>query len=79
MQQADRIGFVDAVSVALRFDVELVERAVGDAGNESFPDAGRAAGLKRCVLGSHPLKLPTTETERAFGAHTLKTAPAWPL
>ena len=28
---------------------------------------------------AHSLKLPTTETERAFGAHTLKTAPDWPL
>ena len=36
-------------------------------------------GLRRCVLESHPLKLPTTETERALGAQTLKTAPASPL
>ena len=43
VQQAERVGFVDVVSVALRLDVELVERAVGDAGDEAFPDAGRAA------------------------------------
>ena len=43
VQQAERIGFVDAVSVAIRFDMEFVERALGDAGNETFPDAGGAA------------------------------------
>ncbi len=29
VQQAERVGFVDAVSVAVRFDVEFVERALG--------------------------------------------------
>ena len=40
-----------------------------------FPDAGRSSWAEMCVLGSHPLKLPTTETDRAFGAQTLKMAP----
>ena len=36
-------------------------------------------GLRWCDLESHPLKLPTTETDRAFGAQTLKTAPAYAI
>ena len=39
MQQAERVGFIDVVAVALRFDVKLVERAFGDTGDEAFPDA----------------------------------------
>ena len=46
VQQAERVGFVDAVSVTLRFDVELVERAAGYAGDEALPDARRAAGAE---------------------------------
>ena len=78
MQQAERISFVDAVSVALRFDVELVERAAGVTPGmkpSQMPEEPR--GLRRCVLGSQPLKLPITDTERAFGAHTLKTVPGF--
>ncbi len=45
MQQADGIGFVDAVSVTVRFDVKFVERSVARAGNEALPDArGTSAG-----------------------------------
>ena len=51
MQQAERVGLVDAVSVAIRFDVEFVERALGYAGDEAFPDAGRAARAETMCLG----------------------------
>ena len=45
------IGFVDAVSVALRFDMEFVERALWYAGNEALPDARDAArSCRRCDL-----------------------------
>ena len=76
MQQAEGIGFVAAMSVMVRNDMEFVERAFADSGNKAFPDAGTAArAADGCVLGFHPLKLPTTETERAFGAQTLKKVP----
>ncbi len=39
MQQAKRVGFVYAVSVALRFDVVLVKSAAGYTRNKAFPDA----------------------------------------
>ena len=41
-----------------------------------MPEAPRE--FRRCALGSHPLKLPITETARALGAHTLKIAPDCP-
>src|ERR1700756_5865694 len=52
VQQAERVGLVDAVSVALRFDVELIERAARHSGEKSFPDAGRAARTQGIRLGS---------------------------
>ena len=52
MQQAERVGFVDVESVALRLDVELVQRSSGHAGQKAFPDAGRAAGAQKIRLGS---------------------------
>ena len=39
VQQAERVGLVDAVSMAIRFDVEFIEGALGYAGDEAFPDA----------------------------------------
>ena len=39
MQQAERVGLVDAIPVAIRFDVEFIERALGHAGDEALPYA----------------------------------------
>ena len=79
MQQADRIGFVDLIAVAGRLDMEFVERALVYSGNKSFPDAGGSARVRADELRApQELKLPTTETRRAFGAQTLKMVPACP-
>jgi hypothetical protein len=51
VQQANGVGFVDAVSVLAGFDVELVELAVGWAGDEAFPDPGGSAGSEAVSLG----------------------------
>src|SRR5438034_6258625 len=44
--KAEWIGLVDAVLREARFDAVLVEGALADAGDESLPDAGRAAWMQ---------------------------------
>ena len=41
-----------------------------------MPD--RPLSARGCASASHPLKSPTTLTERALGAHTAKTVPPTP-
>jgi hypothetical protein len=43
VQKAERIGFVDLITVTARLDMKFVERTFGHAGDEAFPDAGVAA------------------------------------
>ena len=43
---AEGIGFVDTISVAIRIDVEFVQRAVLCAGHKSLPHAGGCAWLQ---------------------------------
>ena len=47
MEQADRIGFVDLIAVAVRLDMEFVERTLVYPGNKSFPDAGVSAAFEQ--------------------------------
>src|SRR5579862_630442 len=47
---ADRVSFIDAVSVAPGLDVKFVERASGYARNKTLPNAGVSARLKRIRL-----------------------------
>src|SRR5579871_2450917 len=47
---ANRISLVDAISVTMGIDVELVKCAVIRPGDESFPDAGRAARIQAMSL-----------------------------
>ena len=77
VEKAERIGFVDAVSVMLSIRCEICRaRPWSTPGMKpSQMPGGTTRAQSWCVLGSHPLKLPTTETERALGAHTLKTVP----
>ena len=44
------VGLVDAIAVATRLDVELVERPLEYARNESFPDARRTARTQNMGL-----------------------------
>jgi hypothetical protein len=48
--KAQRVGLVGAIAVLMRFDVVLVQGALADAGNESFPDSGTAARAQRVRL-----------------------------
>src|SRR5215472_3636034 len=50
MQNPERVGFVGDVPVMVRDNMELVQRPFVYAGNESFPDAGAAARLKRVAI-----------------------------
>src|SRR5438874_4663606 len=45
--KAERVSFVDAVLRKPRADAVLVQRALADARDETFPDARRAACIKR--------------------------------
>ena len=47
MQQAERIGFIDVIAVAVRFNVKLVESTLVGSGNKSLPDAGIATALQQ--------------------------------
>ena len=56
MQQANWVGFVDAVSVALRFDVEFIEFAAGHARDKTFPNARGTTRAKTMRLGIPAIK-----------------------
>src|SRR5712692_291527 len=47
VEKAKRISFVADVSMMLRSDVKFIERALGDPGHKSFPNAGLPAGMQR--------------------------------
>ena len=50
--------------------------ALPETGNEDLPvAAGLGCARIGCTRPSHALKLPTTLTRRAFGAHTAKCTP----
>ena len=76
MKNSKRIGLVADVSLVVRNDVILVQRAFADSGNKSFPDAGTPARLQRMGL-----RIPAVEVCRppklraAFGAQTPKYVP----
>ena len=61
-----------------RADLELVAGAVADGGKEisQIPDPPSARIM--CRRPSQKLKSPTTETERAAGAHTANDVPDTP-
>src|SRR5450631_2228250 len=64
VQQAERVGLIDVVPVALRFDVEFVERAFSYSSDEALPDARGAAGGETVGLG-----VPLVETANdGYGA-----------
>src|SRR5215831_4805802 len=46
LEDPEGIGFVGAVTVVMGIDVELVEGALGDAGEEALPDAGASACME---------------------------------
>jgi hypothetical protein len=48
----ERVGFVDLVLVALRFDMEFVESAFGHVRDEALPDPGLAATLEQMGAGA---------------------------
>src|SRR5436305_6494451 len=56
-KQAHGIGFVDAVSVAIGLDMELIQIAVICTLGETFPDAGRTARTKAVRF-----RVPSVET-----------------
>ena len=43
VQQADGIGLIDAIAMAIGLDVKLVERPLSSPGNESLPNSGGGA------------------------------------
>ena len=58
MPEAERVGFVDLVAVAPRFDVKLVERSFGNAGNESFPDSRISPSLQHVASCAPGVEVP---------------------
>src|SRR5579872_825769 len=50
------VGFVDAISVMLRFDVEFIERAMSRAGDEAFPYSGRSSRVEVMSFWIPPVK-----------------------
>jgi hypothetical protein len=65
--------------IALRpEDLELVDLAAGDVGQEDLPDAGRPRWRIGWRRPSQALKSPTTLTRRALGAQTAKAVPSVP-
>ena len=78
MQHAKRISLLAHMPLVVRNNVVLVQRALCHRRNEALPDAGRVTRLQGMRWESHPLKSPTTETERALGAHTPKYVPDFP-
>src|SRR5271165_469069 len=51
VQQAERIGLVDSISMLPGFDVEFVECTAFGAGNKTLPDPGRAPWAEAMRLG----------------------------
>src|SRR5690242_12060079 len=51
MQKTNGISLIDAVSVAIRFNVEFIERAVARPCDEAFPDSRRTAGVEPMRFG----------------------------
>ena len=55
--------------------MKFVERPFADPGDKPFPNPELPRGSNWCEFDSNRLKLPITETLRAFGAHTLNDGP----
>src|SRR5438477_1125167 len=63
MHQSKWVGFIDLVAMMMRLDVKLVECALADCGNKTFPDPGTSPRAQAVHLG---MPLVETTDDRNF-------------
>src|SRR5579872_938607 len=79
MQETDGISLVDAISVAIRFNVKFIERAVARPCDEAFPDSRRTAGVEPMRFGIPPVKIAHHRNRAGIGRPYAEDSAGLPL
>src|ERR1700693_690735 len=79
VEQANRVGFVDLIAVAVRLDMEFVERTLVYSGNKSFLDAGVSAAIEQIASRTPGVKASNHRDEMSIWSPDAENGASLPI